>query len=59
LNGKVSLVPLKEKGITGNFIVTVLETGQVLYSAQKRMVPITEEEQIAVVEKIKELLSKA
>lgn len=30
--GKVELIPVRDRGITGNFIVTVVETGQVLHS---------------------------
>lgn len=55
---KVELVPLEDRGTTGNFEVTVLETGEYLHSKKKygQGRAETRAEKMAILDQINELL---
>jgi len=58
LRGKIVVVPLEDRGTTGNFDVTVIETGQILHS--KKMAnqgrAESQKERDAIVEQLVEIL---
>jgi hypothetical protein len=55
---RIELIPLEDRGTTGNFEVTVVETGQFLHSKKKYGQGRAEStaERMAILEQIEELL---
>ena len=54
---KIELVPREDVGTTGNFIVTVQETGQILHSNRMGLGKATSTgERLAILDQIKDLL---
>jgi hypothetical protein len=55
---RIELFPLEDRGTTGNFEVTVVDTGQYLHSKKKYRQGRAESsaERMAILEQIKELL---
>jgi hypothetical protein len=57
---KIELIPLEDRGITGNFEVTVVDTKQYLHSKKKYGQGRAESnaEKMAILEQIEELLNE-
>jgi hypothetical protein len=57
LGDQIEMVPLEDRGTTGNFEVTVLGSGELLYSKRQMGGRATSEaERMVIVDQIKELL---
>jgi hypothetical protein len=58
LRDKIDVIPLEDKGITGNFEVKVVDTGEILYSKKRfrQGRAESETERMAIADQIEELL---
>jgi hypothetical protein len=58
LGDQIELIPKVDSGITGNFEVTVVETGQLLHSKSKKNQgkATSTEERMVILDQIKEIL---
>ena len=58
LGDRIQLIPKEDRGVTGNFEVSVLETGQLLHSKTKMRQgkATTEGERMAILDQIIEIL---
>jgi len=59
---RIELIPLEDRGVTGNFIVTVEDSGKILHSNKMGVVGMgkatTDGERMAILDQVKELLQK-